>query len=134
MLGRHPAVAQVAVCVREDQPGDCRLIAYVVARAGEPPNTSDLRRYMEQHMPTYMVPAVFVPLEALPLTSAGKVDRRALPAPNQERQSREALCCAAHTVGGVLASIWAEVLGLERVGVEDSFLRQGAIRSWPRRW
>jgi acyl carrier protein len=108
------------VLAREDVPGDGRLVAYVVGEA-EP---EALRVHLRQSLPEYMVPGAFVALDRLPLTVNGKVDRKALPAP--ERASAEETYVAPRTpVEEVLAEIWAEVLRLERVGVHDSFFDLG---------
>ena len=122
VLSHLPGVEACTVVVRRDEPGDARLAAYVVA-AGL--RESDLRRSLQGVLPEYMVPSAWVFLEALPLTANGKVDRRALPAP--ERISDEAQGSAApfDPVEELLAGIWAEVLGLDRVGVHDSFFELG---------
>jgi amino acid adenylation domain-containing protein len=119
-LAEHAAVREVVVLAREDVPGDGRLVAYVVGDA-EP---EALRAHLRQSLPEYMVPGAFVVLDRLPLTVNGKVDRKALPAP--ERASAEETYVAPRTpVEEVLAEIWAEVLRLERVGVHDSFFDLG---------
>uniref|UniRef100_UPI0012E99EBE non-ribosomal peptide synthetase n=1 Tax=Streptomyces apocyni TaxID=2654677 RepID=UPI0012E99EBE len=123
-LTAHPGIAQAMVLVREDRPGDKRLTAYVVPVAGHAaPQTAELRDHLDQSLPAYMVPAVFVPLDALPLTPNGKVDRKALPAPDytalttgrEPRTPEEKL----------LAGLFADVLGLPSVGVDDSFFDLG---------
>jgi len=119
-LRRHPGVAGCAVVVREDAPGDRRLVAYVVGDA----SADELRAHLRRSLPEPMVPGVFVEMEALPLTPGGKLDRRALPAP--ERASPEVGYVAPRTPAEeVLAGIWREVLGLERVGVRDGFFELG---------
>ncbi|HEV3051001.1 MAG TPA: amino acid adenylation domain-containing protein, partial [Longimicrobium sp.] len=119
-LAEHPEVREAVVLAREDVPGDRRLVAYVVGAA----RAEALRAHMRQSLPEYMVPAAFVPLDRLPLTANGKVDRKALPAP--ELGSAEDRYVAPRTpVEEVLAGIWAEVLRLERVGVEESFFELG---------
>ncbi|HEU4556864.1 MAG TPA: amino acid adenylation domain-containing protein, partial [Longimicrobium sp.] len=119
-LRQASGVRDCAVVVREDEPGDRRLVAYVV-REAEP---EALRDRVRRSLPEYMLPAAFVFLDALPLTSNGKLDRKALPAP--EPASAEDRYVAPRTpVEEVLAGIWAEVLRLERVGVEESFFDLG---------
>ena len=105
-------MARCVVTAREDVPGDRRLVAYVVGQ-GDP---DALRGHMERSLPEYMVPAAFVMLDSLPLSPNGKVDRKALPAP--EHAAAEGRYVAPRTpVEEVLAGIWAEMLRLERVGV-----------------
>ena len=126
VLGQHPAVRESVVVVREDAPGEKRLVAYVVGRQGPVPAESELRGFLKEQLPDYMVPSAFVLLEALPLTPSGKVDRRALPAPDQVRPELGGAFLAPRTpVEEVLAGIWADVLRLEEVGVHDNFFELG---------
>jgi amino acid adenylation domain-containing protein len=119
-LAEHPEVREAVVLAREDAPGDRRLVAYVVGAV----EADALRAHLRQGLPEYMVPGAFVVLDRLPLTAHGKVDRKALPAP--ELASAEETYVAPRTpVEEVLAGIWAEVLRLERVGVEESFFDLG---------
>jgi acyl carrier protein len=106
--------------VWENAPGENRLVAYVVGGVG----TDELREHLRRSLPEYMVPAAYVALEALPLTPNGKLDRKALPAP--EHAAEAVRYVAPRTEAEeVLAEIWAEVLGVERVGVHDSFFDLG---------
>ncbi|WP_290063270.1 phosphopantetheine-binding protein, partial [Amycolatopsis solani] len=118
VLARHPEVAQAAVVVREDRPGVKQLVAYVVSDAG--PET--LRAFLAGVLPDYLVPSAIVALERIPVSANGKLDRRALPAP--------AAGPAEHVEPSTdteraLAAIWAEVLGTDRIGAEDSFFALG---------
>ncbi|HYH82092.1 MAG TPA: amino acid adenylation domain-containing protein, partial [Longimicrobium sp.] len=124
VLRRHASVREAVVMAREDAPGERRLVAYVVGREGAGPAPSELRAHLAARLPDYMVPAAFVVLDAMPLTPNGKVDRRALPAPDAARP--EAGYAAPRTrAEEVLAGIWAQVLGVERVGVHDNFFELG---------
>jgi amino acid adenylation domain-containing protein len=126
VLGRHPGVQEAVVVVRDDAPGGKRLIAYVVAREEPPPTTSELRDYLQRTLPEYMVPSSFVLLEALPLMANGKVDRNALPAPEQARPELAQVYVGPRTaVEEVLCGIFSEVLQLELIGVRDSFFELG---------
>jgi amino acid adenylation domain-containing protein len=124
VLAQYPEVGETVVIAREDQPGNKRLVAYVVPKQ-EQPTTSELRSFLKEQLPDYMVPSAFVMLEALPLTPNGKVDRRALPAPDTTRSSLEAGFVPPRTpTEEVLAAIWADVLGIE-VGIQDDFFELG---------
>jgi nonribosomal peptide synthetase DhbF len=122
-LGQHDGVAQAAVLAREDRPGDKRLVAYVVPAAGDAPDATELRQHLTRTLPDYMVPAAFVALDALPLTPSGKLDRKALPAPDQHLPTDHTPPRTA--TEKVLAGLWAETFGLERVGIHDNFFDLG---------
>jgi amino acid adenylation domain-containing protein len=119
VLRRHQSVADGVVMVR-DEAGEPRIVAYVVGEA----RADELREHLRQSLPEYMVPAAFVLLDALPLSPNGKLDRKALPAP-EYGASEETYVAPRTPTEEVLAGIWAEVLGVERVGAEDSFFELG---------
>jgi len=121
----HPGVAEAVAAVREDSPGERRIVAYVVAPADRPaPGAGELRTHLRERVPEYMVPAAFVALERLPLTPNGKLDRRALPAPGGPAAEREYVAPRG-AAEELLARVFGEVLGLERVGVHDHFFELG---------
>jgi amino acid adenylation domain-containing protein/non-ribosomal peptide synthase protein (TIGR01720 family) len=125
-LGRHPGVKEAAVIARQDDAAEKRLIGYVVFKDGRAETASDLRSFLKERLPDYMIPALFVSLDELPLTPGGKIDRRALPAPDHERPSLKTEFVAARTPAEkALAEIWCQVLGLPRVGVHDNFFELG---------
>ncbi|HIP97139.1 MAG TPA: amino acid adenylation domain-containing protein, partial [Anaerolineae bacterium] len=133
-LGQHPELRESVVIVREDVPGDKRLVAYVVPKdagsetedEGPPSFVSELRGFLKEKLPDYMVPSAFVTLDALPLTPTGKVDRRALPAPDGLRPELEREYVAPRTpTEEKLVAICAELLGIHRVGVYDNFFDLG---------
>jgi amino acid adenylation domain-containing protein len=124
-LVEHPDVHQAVVMAREDSPGDKRLVAYVVGHAEAVADVAALRVGLKQRLPDYMVPSAIVVLEALPLSPNGKIDRKALPAPEGEAVIRGAYVAPRTAVEQALASIWREVLKLERVGIDDNFFELG---------
>ncbi|KZB86538.1 non-ribosomal peptide synthetase [Amycolatopsis regifaucium] len=122
LLG-HPAVTEAVVIAREDEPGDRRLAAYVVPGTDAPDGTG-LRTWLRRIVPAHLVPSAFVMLDRLPLTRNGKVDRRALPAPESNGTGRT-YAAPRTSVERTLAEIWSDVLGVERVGAEDNFFELG---------
>ncbi|MGE5756703.1 MAG: non-ribosomal peptide synthetase, partial [Planctomycetaceae bacterium] len=125
-LRRQPSVLEAVVEAYEATPGDKRLVAYVVPRSEAEDGVAELRRGLQATLPDYMVPATFVMLEAMPLSSSGKIDRKALPAPDLGTLDRGAKYVAPRgPTEESLAQVWAEVLGLERVGVLDNFFDLG---------
>ncbi|MDT9701576.1 non-ribosomal peptide synthetase, partial [Streptomyces sp. P17] len=124
-LAAHPQVRDAVVLVREDTPGDKRLTAYVTPAGEDAPAPGELRSHLAGQLPEYMVPAAFVALHALPLTTNGKLDKRALPAPGQDALGASGYVAPRTVAEERIAEVWAEVLGLEQVGVEDGFFELG---------
>jgi amino acid adenylation domain-containing protein len=128
ILDQHPAVQKSVVMAREAKggAGETYLAAYLVPNPGEAPAVGELRRFLQEKLPDYMVPSAFVEMDALPLTPNGKVDRRALPEPDQARLKLESTYVAARTpTEQTLVDIWKEVLKVEQVGVNDNFFELG---------
>jgi amino acid adenylation domain-containing protein/non-ribosomal peptide synthase protein (TIGR01720 family) len=131
-LRSHPQVMEAVVVAREDSSRQKRLVAYVSPNGGAALSAGNLRLFLQQHLPEYMVPPVFCMLPAMPLSSNGKINRRALPEPSTERPELiEPFVTPATREESVLAEIWAQVLGVEKVGVKDNFFNLGgdSIRS-----
>src|SRR5690606_11728435 len=113
---------QAAAMVREDTPGDARLVAYVVAEANETLESAALRTLLQERLPDYMLPSAIMPLESLPLTPNGKLDRRALPAVDSVLlPAAEDLTPPRTPLEAQLSQLFAEVLGAPVVGIHDSF-------------
>ncbi len=139
VLRRHPTVSDAVVVVREDQPGDKRIVAYIVPHEPRTQNqepdaesaerktqNATLRTYLQGSLPEYMVPTAFVMLSALPLTPNGKVDRKALPAPDRARPDLERAFVAPRSPAeAALAALWSAVLGAPQVGIHDNFFELG---------
>ena len=124
-LSRHESVKESLVTVREDSPGDKKLVAYYVP-VGEKTTVSDLRDFLLERLPDYMVPAFFVALDVFPLTPNGKLDRKALPAPQVDREDLGSEFARANTEHEkVLVDIWRQILGVEEVGIDDNFFALG---------
>ncbi|MDB9379834.1 amino acid adenylation domain-containing protein, partial [Nodularia sphaerocarpa] len=143
LLAKHPVIRQLAVIVREDIPGDKRIVAYIVSDEHQTITVNDLRSFLAQNLPQYMIPSAFVTLEALPLTPNGKVDRKALlsfSAPNTKvKIEREDITTP--TIGDgefktdrtispnetqkILTNIWQEVLKIDDIGIHDNFFELG---------
>ncbi|MFF0463127.1 amino acid adenylation domain-containing protein [Streptomyces mexicanus] len=127
-LTAHPAVAEAVAAVREDTPGDQQLVAYLVPAEGADPDAlapAALRDRLGETLPPYMVPTAYLRLEALPLTGNGKLDRRALPAPGRAATAVGEHVAARDDDERAMAAVWAEVLGLDTVGVHDNFFDLG---------
>jgi aryl carrier-like protein len=125
VLRSHEAVVEAVAVVREDQPGDRRLVAYVVATADGAPAVSELRRWLRDSLPDYMVPGAIVPLAALPMLPNGKIDRAALPVPDGVRQLDQSYVAPRTTLERCLAALWCEILSVDQVGVHDNFFDRG---------
>ncbi|MFD8203754.1 amino acid adenylation domain-containing protein [Streptomyces sp. NPDC059701] len=122
----HPGIGEVSVAVREDTPGDKRLVAYLVPTGADAPSTAELHAHLGRFLPDYMIPAAFVTLDRIPLTANGKVDRAALPVPDHQRPDLGTRYTAPrNAVERTVTDVWQELLGIERVGVDDNFFQLG---------
>ena len=121
-LSRQPGVAQAVVVAREDQPGQKQLVGYIVPAEGSAPDQLALRRALAAALPDYMVPAAIMPIERVPLTPNGKLDRRALPAPQFVSRSTRAPRTPQEQI---LAGLFCDVLGLPGIGIDDNFFDMG---------
>ncbi|TCP58033.1 amino acid adenylation domain-containing protein [Tumebacillus sp. BK434] len=124
-LAKHAEVRAAVVIVREDAPGDKRLVAYLVLQDGQEAAVGDLRAFLQETLPDYMVPSAFVFLPELPLTANGKTDTQALPAPNGTTGRRSEYAAPENAVQEQLAAIWAAVLGVGEVGIDDNYFELG---------
>ena len=124
VLEKHPGILQASVWMLEDQPGDKRLVSYLIPAPDVAPSQEQLRVYLKEKLPPYMVPTSFVFLKSFPLTINGKIDRHALPAPGPGK-TNEHFLGPRNDIEERLISIWKEVLGVERVGVRDNFFEMG---------
>ncbi len=125
-LVQHPAVQEVAIDVKKDQAGDKCLVAYLVVERLAALTSRELRRYLQERLPDYMLPSAFVLLDALPLTANGKVNRSLLPEPQFERTQQDALFVAPRDlVESALGEIWAQVLGIAQISIHDNFFEMG---------
>ncbi len=121
-----PGIKEVVVTALNNNSGDERLVAYVVPKTAPGPNVSELRRFLEDKLPDYMIPATFLTLDALPLTDTLKVDRKALPKPNRLRpEIAVPFAMPENSIEEALVKIWAEILELDRVGINDNFFDLG---------
>jgi amino acid adenylation domain-containing protein len=126
VLRSHPAVSQAVAIIRENGSGENRIIAYYTSRESRRQSVSELRRFVNERLPDYMTPSAFVRLETFPLTSTGKVDRRSLPDPGVCRPDLDTPFLAPRTdAEKVVAQIFSECTGIERVGIDDSFFDLG---------
>jgi amino acid adenylation domain-containing protein len=125
-LAKHEAISECAVVARENSAGEKQLIAYVVSQGHRGIVVSDLVRFLAERLPPYMVPASFVSIDALPLTTNGKLDQSSLPAPEFSRDRlKEEYQAPRNLIEEVLAGIWSQALGVDQVGVDDNFFALG---------
>jgi amino acid adenylation domain-containing protein len=126
VINQHPSISASVVIVREDGTENKSLVAYITVQPQQTITIPELRRFLESKLPNYMLPTAIVVLEVLPLTPNGKIDRRALPAPDLTQLISESNFVAPSTpVEEMLAGVWAQVLGLEKIGVNDNFFNLG---------
>ncbi|QDL09660.1 non-ribosomal peptide synthetase [Brasilonema octagenarum UFV-E1] len=125
LLASHPDVWESVVMLREDEPGDKRLVAYVVPQIEQSPTVTELRQFLKAKLPEYMIPSAFVLLQSLPLTPNGKVDRHALPKPELDSTLLEKFVAPRTPIEEMLAQIWAQVLKVEQVGIHNNFFELG---------
>ncbi|HEX2208454.1 MAG TPA: amino acid adenylation domain-containing protein, partial [Longimicrobium sp.] len=124
-LADHPAVRDAVATVREDTPGDARIVAYVVPDGTAAPAPDELRRFLSRRLPDHMLPSAWTVMDALPLSPSGKVDRRALPAPEAPKRDAARFVPPRTPAEQRVAGFWREVLGVEQVGVDDNFFEIG---------
>jgi len=124
VLAKHPGVKQAVMLAREDRPGDVRLVAYLTGKDGPAPSEDELRDHAKRALPQFMVPQHFVRLDSFPLTPNGKVDKKALPPPDGS-SSRTEYAPPRTEAEKRVAAMWAEALGLPRVGIHDNFFHLG---------
>nr|WP_265415078.1 phosphopantetheine-binding protein [Tumebacillus algifaecis] len=125
LLSGQSGVGNGVVLVREDKPGEKRLVAYVTTKAGAALTVPDLRQTLKTELPDYMVPSLFVLLDEFPLTANGKIDRGALPAPDRGRAVGAEYVAPASELEQQVTAIWQEVLGVDQIGVHDNFFDLG---------
>ncbi|MCA1993256.1 MAG: amino acid adenylation domain-containing protein, partial [Coleofasciculus sp. S288] len=126
VLSQHPGVREAVVAAREDEQGSKRLVAYTVFEPEPTPTITELRRFLEEKLPSYMVPSAFVLLDALPLTLNGKVDRKALPAPEALRPELDVAYVMPQTEAEqAIAKVWQKALKIEKIGIHDNFFELG---------
>jgi amino acid adenylation domain-containing protein len=126
VLRQHPGINETVVVAREDTPGEKQVVAYFVPAGAAAPSVSELRAFLREKLPEYMLPAVFVTLKSMPLTPNGKVNRQALPAPDQaDLAPKGEFAAARDDVESGLVRIWESVLGVRSVGIHDNFFELG---------
>jgi amino acid adenylation domain-containing protein len=126
VLQKHPAARTAVVIVREDHPGTQRLVAYTLIQPDQQATAAELRTFLQERLPAYLLPSAFVFLETFPLTPNGKIDRRVLPAPETFRSHLiEAFVAPRNSVEEMVARIWSEVLAVDHISVHDNFFEIG---------
>jgi len=128
LLAKHDSVRDAVVTVREDVPGDKRMVAYLIPQAGHKINPADLREHFKDTLPAFMIPAYFIALDAFPLTPNMKTDRKALPAPNERLSQAEPAADFAPPSNDYqkqIAEIWQAALGISQISIHDNFFELG---------
>src|SRR5688572_23572532 len=126
ILAKHPAVLEQVVVAREDNPGEKRIVAYLVLKPGKQVEVAQLREFLKKDLPEYMLPSVFMFMDAMPQTPNNKIDRKALPRPEGSKIATSNAYEEPHTpIEEVLANIWCTILGIEKVGRKDNFFELG---------
>src|SRR5439155_10317209 len=126
VLAQHPAIRETAIVARQGESGRKRLTAYVSTKTGESVASGDLREYVKHRLPEYMIPSAFVRLDALPHTPNGKIDRLALPEADQANtDSQSPYTAPRNFIEKRVAEIWAQVLGVNQIGIHDNFFDLG---------
>jgi amino acid adenylation domain-containing protein len=125
-LNQHPTVQQSLVLVRQDEPGDQRLVAYMIPANPENFSLAEVRQWLDRQLPDYMVPSGFVPLDQFPLTPNGKVDRQALPAPDRRANQEDTVIVPSRTpTEQIIVELWQDILKLDQVSIHDNFFALG---------
>jgi acyl carrier protein len=125
VLAAHPNVKSCAVLAREDEPGDKRLAGYVVPKMGEAPSSAELRAFLAESLPDYMIPGQFAALDIIPLTPNGKVDRKSLPAPSTQMAGGGKGGAPKTQTQKAIAEIWSDLLKADGIGIDDDFFDLG---------
>jgi len=124
VIGKHPKIREAVVVARQED-GDKRLAAYMIAQNQERLNVDEIRGYLKEKLADYMVPSAFIQMESFPLTSSGKVDRRALPAPEGKRQTEAVYVAPESEIEKTIADVWRDVLKVQKIGLRDNFFDLG---------
>ncbi|MEO8209649.1 MAG: amino acid adenylation domain-containing protein, partial [bacterium] len=124
-LSQHKEIKDATVIVREDKPGNQRLTAYIVPKNSETVSINDIKVFLRNSLPEYMIPTAFISLEKMPLLPNGKIDRNSLPAPETSKSGEETFVAPRIPAEEILAEIWKEILGFEKVGIHDNFFELG---------